>query len=237
MAELSGLKTLRQIVEKYLFLTQKDEDEYFRYLQLAIDGLKEIKLFHLKGFATVVKLTVSGIKTISLPDDYLSFIGVVVPIDGEYWFLTEKGDVVFSQTGVTLDATAGEGVDIPDGYFVGYQSSGPVNREGYYTMDEKNRRIILNSLQSSTTEVYLLYYSTGINAAGTETYVPARAEKATMTYMKYMDAFWSDESPAKLQMAEDQYNKRIDELRYLEMPRLNEFQDILYEVMNQLPQR
>ena len=238
MAEISGLKTLRQVVEEYMFLTKKDageEADYFRMYQLAIRALKKIKLFHLRGFATVLKCTVSAIKTIDLPSDYLSFIGVAVPVDGEYWFLTEKGKMVFSQTGGTLDEDAGEGVDVLDGYYMDYQSSGAINREGYYLIDEKNSRIILNSLESTTTEVYLLYYSTGINASDT-TYIPDRATEAIHAYMRLNDAYFSDELN-KVPILEDQYNKRIDELRYLDYPRLTEFRDALYDVMNPLPQR
>ena len=236
MAELSGLKTLRQVVEEYMFLHKVPEEEYIRCLQLTIDGLKKIKLFHLRGFATVLKLTVSAIKTIDLPDDYLSFIAVAIPINGEYWFLTSKGKMVFSQDALPLDTDDGEGVDIPDGYYPDYQSSGGINREGYYMIDEKNRRIVLNSLQSTSTEVFLLYYSTGINASGTETYVPERAKWAVEAYVDWQYSM-GDRDYKAASFLEDQYNKRVDELRYLEMPRLYELRDALYEVMNPLPQR
>jgi len=236
MAELSGLKTIEEVAKHYMFMHKMPEEELIRCLQLTIDGLKKIKLFHLRGFETVVKLTVSAIKTIDLPDDYLNFIAVAIPVDGEYWFLTSKGRMVFSQDALPLDTDDGEGVDIPDGYYSDYQSSGGINREGYYKIDEKNRRIVLNSLQSTSTEVFLLYYSTGINAAGTATYVPDRAREAVLAYIDFGYAMGEKDYRAA-SFLEDQYNKRVDELRYLEMPRLSELRDALYEVMNPLPQR
>lgn len=236
MAELSGLKTLTQVVEEYLFLSKKSMDEYFRYQQLAIKGFKKAKLFHLKGFATVVKLVVSAIKTITIPDDYMSFVGVVVPIKGEYWLLTERKAMVFSQTGVTLDADDGEGVDIGDTIYPGYPSVGGVNSEGYIKMDEANNRIIINSLPTSRTEVFLLYVSTGVNA-GAATYVPGRITDMLHAYMMWMDKVYTDQSPGAVQMAQRHYWDQVDEVKYLEAPSLQAFKDAVSEVTNPLASR
>ncbi len=236
MAELSGLKTLPQIVEEYLFLSKKPMDEYFRYQQLAINGFKEAKLFHLKGFPTVAKLEVSAIKTIDLPDDFMSFIAVAVPIQGQYWVLTEKDSLVFSQSGDTLDDDDGEGVDIKDAYYYDYQSSGGINREGYVLIDEKNRRIILNKLQTSRTEVFLIYVSTGINASAV-TYIPERAKNMIHAYMSYMDKMFTEQHPVITQQARDYYFGEVDKIKYLEAPSITAFKDALYEVTNQLASR
>jgi len=236
MAELSGLKTLTQVVQEYLFLSKKPMDEYFRYQQLAIKGFKKAKLFHLKGFATVVKLVVSAIKTITLPDDYMSFVGVVVPIKGEYWMLTERDAIVFSQTGATLDSDDGEGVDVADSSYPGYTSKGGINSEGYIKMDEANNRIIVNSLPSSRTEVFLLYVSTGVNA-GEATYVPGRITDMLHAYMIWMDKVYTEQSPAAIQMAQRHYWDQVDEVKYLESPSLQAFKDALYQVTNQLASR
>jgi hypothetical protein len=236
MAELDGIKTLPQVVNEYLFLAKKPMDEYFRYQQMAINGFKEAKLFHLKGFMTVAKLTVSSIKTIDLPDDYMSFVAVGVPIQGQYWWLTEKDSLVFSQTGSTLDEDDGEGVDIKDAYYFDYQSSGGINREGYLQIDEANRRIILNKLQSSRTEVFLLYVSTGVNA-GAVTYVPERAKNMIHAYMSYMDKLYTEQHPGLTAQAKDHYFGEVDKIKYLEAPSITAIKDALYEVTNQLPDR
>jgi len=236
MAELSGIKTLPDMVEEYLFLSKKPMDEYRRYQQLAINGFKEAKLFHLKGFATVTKLTVSAIKTIDIPDDYMSFIAVAVPIQGQYWWLTEKEALVFSQSGVTLDDDDGEGVDVNDSYFYDYQSAGGINTEGYIKIDEANRRIILNKLVSTRTEVFLIYTSTGVNA-GASTYIPERAKNMIFAYINWMDKVFTDEHPAKIQMSEKHYFQEVDKVKYLEAPSLQAFHDALLEVTNPLPQR
>lgn len=238
MAELSGVKTLPQIVEEYIFLTKKPMDEYTRYMQLAINGFKEAKLFHLKGFAKIVKMTVSDIKTIDLSTltDYISFIAVGVPLNGEYWWLTERDAICFTQTGTTLDSDDGEGVDVNDSYFFGYQASGGVNREGYFKIDEANRRIVLNKLQSTRTEVFLLYVSTGVNA-GEATYVPERVKNMLFSYINWKDKLFTDQNPNLMAMAKDDYFGEVDKLRYLETPSIQEFRDALMSVTNQLSDR
>jgi len=238
MAELTGVKSLPQIVEEYLFLSKRPMDEYTRYMQLAINGFKEAKLFHLKGFSKVVKMTVSDIKTIDLSsiDDYMSFIAVGVPLNGEYWWLTERDAVCFTQTGSTLDADDGEGVDVNDSYFFGYQGSGGINREGYIKFDEANRRIVLNKLQATRTEVFLLYVSTGVNAGAT-TYIPERTKQMLFAYINWMDKVFVDDPAQKIAIAEKHYQQEVDKLKYLEAPSIQAFRDALMEVTNQLSDR
>ena len=98
MAEISGLKTLKQVVEELIFSSESSDSDYFRFLQHAIRGFKDAQLHHINGFTKVAKLTVSAIKTVTLPDDYMSFVAVVIPVYGLYWSLTENETVVYSQT-------------------------------------------------------------------------------------------------------------------------------------------
>lgn len=238
MAELDGIKSIPDMVEEYLVLSKKPLDEYTRYQQLLINGFKEAKLFHLKGFYKVAKMTVSSINTIDLSTltDYMSFIGIAVPIQGEYWLLTEKGAMVFSQSGASLDSDDGEDEEISDAYYFDYQSAGGINKEGYFKLDEANRRIILNKLDSSRTEVFLLYISTGVNAGAT-TYIPERVKSMLFAYISWMDKVFTDAHPVAIQVARDHYYGEVDKVRYLEGPSLQEFRDALWEVTNPLPQR
>jgi len=234
MAELSGLKTLKQVTDELIFLSGSPESDYFRLMQQAIRGFKDAKLFHLKGFTTVLKLTVSDIKTIDLPDDYLSFVSVVVPIQGEYWSLTEKETLVFSQSGASLDADDEEGEDINDSYSIHYGAAGGVNKQGYIKLDEANSRIIINSLAVDKTEVFLIYVSSGINAAGTETYIPDAIIPMIQFYVLYKDAIMHNRPFEHLR---DEYYRELDKVRYLQMPSLEAMRDALYEVFTSAPQR
>lgn len=226
MAETSGLKTLKQVVEELLFLSERPRDDYFRLLQLVIRGFRDARLFHLKGFTRVAKLTVSDINTIDLPDDYIRMIGVVVPVSGQYWFLTEKEALVFSQSGGVLDEDDGEGVEIEDGYSLTYGQRGGINREGYYKVDEINNRIIVNSLSGGRTEVMLIYVSSGINEAGTDTYVPDRVVPMLHSYVLYKDALVKGRP---YQHFQDDYYRELDKVRYIENADIMTIRDTIYE--------
>jgi len=233
MAETNGLKSLEQVVNEFLFKTKKPKDEYFRFFQFAIDGTREMRMLHMKGVAKWVKLNISANGTIAMPTDYVSFIGVVVPIEGQFWYLTEKENLVITTTGGVIDPTEGEGVDINDSYYLGYPGSGGINREGYFKIDERNRRIWINS--TDRTDVTLLYNSSGVNLTGT-TYVPQRAVAPIHTFMLAKDAmFTGDANMASYYALE--LTKAIDILKYVEAPSAIEIRDVLYSIMNPLPQR
>jgi len=234
MAELSGLKTLKQATEELIFVGEKLESDYFRYQQLIIRGFKDAKMLHLKGFTKIAKLTVTDIKTIDIPDDYLSFVAVVVPIQGEYWTLTEKETLVYSQSGASLDADDEEGEDINDSYSVHYGAVGGINKQGYIKLDEVENRIIINSLEVGKTEVFLIYVSSGINEAGTDTYVPDAIVPMLHFYALYKDAIYKDKPYEHLR---DEYYRELDKVRYLQMPSIGAMLDALYETFTPTPTR
>ena len=234
MEEISGLKTLKQVVEELIFVGEKSESDYFRYLQMAIRGFKDARLFHLKGFTKVLKCTVSDINTIALPDDYLSFVSVVIPIKGEYWSLTEKESLVFSQSGLALDSDDGEGVAVADDYFPHYGAKGGINNEGYIKLDEANNRIVVNSLSSGRTEVFLIYVSTGINEAGTDTYVPDAIVPMLHFYILYKDALLHERNAESLKR---EYETELDKVRYLQMDSMQTIRDVLYSTFTSAPTR
>ncbi len=234
MAEISGLKTLKQVVEELILVGDKSMTDYARYLQLAIRGFKDSRLFHLKGFTKVLKITVSAINTIPLPDDYLSFISVVVPMNGEYWSLTEKESIVFSQTAAPLDADDGEGVDVSDGYWGTYGDVGGINNQGYIKLDENNNRIIVNSLEADREDVFLIYVSTGINQAGTDTYVPDAIVPMLHFYILYKDALLHERPAENLKR---EYETELDKVRYLQMDSIEAIRDVLYSTFTSVPTR
>ena len=233
MAETLGLKTLKQVVEEFLLLSKKPKDEYFRFFQFAINGLRQLRVLHMKGTAKWDKLTLSANGTIAMPQDYVSFIGVVVPIAGQWWYFTEKEQLVISTTAGVIDPDEGEGVDIRDGSYGGYPDSGGRNREGYFKIDEPNRRIWINS--TDRTEVTLLYMSSGVNLSGTDTYVPVRAVDALHKYILSEDAIFTNPNMAPFYALEK--TKAIDILKYIEGPSAMEFKDVLYSLMNPLAKR
>lgn len=232
--DTAGVKTLENVVQEFMFKSKRPEDEYHRMLQFAIDGLREMRMFHLKGVVRWAKLTLSSINTIAFPSDYASFVGVCVPVNGQYWFLTEKGRIIVTTTSGGQDSDKGEGVDINDSYFIGYPSAGGINQEGYYKIDDINRRIFINS--TDHTEVILLYNSSGVKYDGTDTYVPVRAVPAIHAHILYNDYVFSGRMDLALAYR-THLDGEVDKLKYLESPSYHELRDALWEVTNSLPQR
>lgn len=212
----------------------RPESDYFRFMQLVIRGFKDARMYHLKGFTKVAKLTVSDIKTIAIPGDYISFVAVVVPLQGEYWTLTEKDTLVFSQVGSTLVADDEEGEDINDSYTINYGATGGINRQGYIKLEEAENRIVINSLAASRTEVFLIYVSSGINEAGADTYLPDAIVPMLIPYVLWKNALYRGERYADFQ---EDYYRELDKVRYLQMPSIDVLLDSLYEVFTQTPQR
>ena len=234
MAEISGLKTLKQVVEELIQSSERSESDYFRFLQHTIRGFKEAKMIHLNGFTKIAKLTVTDIKTVDLPADYMSFVAVVVPISGTYWVLTEKEELVYSQTGAALDADDEEGVDVNDAYTITYGARGGINKQGYIKLDEVNNRIIINKIEADKTEVMLIYVSTGINESGTDTYVPDRIVPMLHFYTLYKDALYHSKP---FEHFKKEYESELDKVRYIESPSFDAFRDALYSTYTSTPQR
>src|SRR5512137_470689 len=117
---LKGVVTLKQIVANVLLDLGKQGDmgEYQRYLNFAVRVWRDLRLFHLNTVDTV-RLAMSAINTIELPDDYLMFISLSIPVNGQMWTFTKNDRLIIPATEdcgqQELDATEGEGVDIGDG--------------------------------------------------------------------------------------------------------------------------
>ena len=161
-------------------------------------------------------------------------MAVVVPIQGEYWSLTEKESLVFSQSGASLDEDDEEGEDVNDSYSITYGATGGINKQGYVKLDEGNSRIIINSLTSGKVEVFLIYVSSGINEAGTDTYIPDAIIPMLHFYVLYKEAIYANKPYEHLR---DEYYRELDKVRYLQMPSLEAMRDALYEVFTPTPQR
>ena len=237
MMETAGLKSLNQVVDEFLLKTGRSKDEYFKIEQFAIDGLRELRQLHMRGVVKWAKLDIDAtLNTISMPNDYVSFVGICVPVNGQFWFLTNKERLVITTTGdpETLDEDAGEGVEITDNYIVGYPAKGGINQEGYYKIDERNRRIFINSCDEDS--VVLLYNSSGVNLSGTTTYVPVRVIDTLEAYILYKESTYSGNANMAM-LYERNYFNSVDRLKYIESPSLNELKDALYEVTTNLIQR
>jgi hypothetical protein len=239
MADTSGTRTLEDVVQILLVKTRRNESDYDLFLQLAIDGYRELRLHHVREGVKVVKKTPTSINTVDYPSDYISFVAIGVPLNGKLWTLSREDEIITTTTlsggQETLDSSKGEGVDIPDYAWAGYGASGGNNIEGYYTLDDINRRIVLNSV--TKTEVLLYYVSSGTDLTGT-TYVPTKYVPALEAYIMYEDIKFDRNIPSRIKQDLFREWQRLSIMAAeVDLPTLSEIRDEILKTTYPLPRR
>jgi hypothetical protein len=237
---LKGYTTLKEVVLNTLSGMGKSANMqyYFAFLQFAIRGYKKLNLFHLPITKTAY-LTMSDINTITLPNDYLSFLALGVPYKGRIWTFTKDQGLVSPDTtdcGVqSLSSTEGEDIVKGDtGSLTGYGLQGGVN-EYYYKIDLANNRIIINGLTAR--KATLVYVSTGISMSET-TFIPKIAEEALIAFVHWQRVQYDDTVPMGIKKDyEEQFIKGCNELEYASMPTIEELYDAVYSAFYQTAKR
>lgn len=231
-----GVRTLKHIVQKALWYAKREPNEYYRFHELALDGLRELRLHHVHEGLKFAKLTQSSIGTVDFPEDMIEFRGIAVPVAGKLVWLTRNNDIVMTTTMVlsqeTQDSDDEEGVDILDSATSGFYARGGVNLDGYYNIDYQNRRIFLNSV--TRTEVVLAYITSGVEVSE-ETYVPTKYEQVLIAWIVWRDSMY-DES--RIRVAEYYKQRYTEEVIMLdEGYTIEELFDALASSWSMLPLR
>lgn len=233
MANISGVITVNRFVEKMLFKTGQNHDEFLRYLQITLDGVRT--LFTQKvGYITNTKQTIdTDTNTVDYPDDYIGLISLSVPDNGRMWTLTrDDGIVPTTSTDINgdeyLDPDAGEGVDLSDEYVqVGYGARGGYN-DWYYTEDKKNRRFIISG--RTVDHVILRYVSSGINAdAATE--IPLAMEDMLEAFLMWKLASYAGDRDVEYKY--QCYNREVRKFMKAQGPNIYEIKDAIMKSTNQ----
>ena len=106
---------IKDIVKETVWLADKGEGKYKKFLQHAINGFREMNKHHYKNTKRV-KLTMDSNYIIAYPSDMILCVNIYVPVNGEYKRLEKKDTLVDTtslQAGVTIrDEEDGEGEDI-----------------------------------------------------------------------------------------------------------------------------
>jgi hypothetical protein len=183
----------------------------------------------------------TSINTITLPEDYVSFVSLGVPYAGRLWTFTKEGRLIPPVTEEDGEAVLSndrqEDAVLGDGGFIGgYGVSGGRN-EYYMRIDQEHNRIILNGF--SRTEVLLTYQSTGINISG-ETYIARMAEEAIIAFVHWKRKQHSINPKFhmwEIREAKGDYDIELEKLKHLQAPTLDEWYDAIYSAWMQAPKR
>lgn len=241
MADTSGLGQLKHTVKEFLMLHDLPQTKYKKMYQIAINGLRELHLFHLHKVNTV-KRTPSDLGIINYPSDYIKLVGIYFyGGNGELFPATEKRNIVNTKTlndGVeTNNSSVGEGVNIPTGeeYYFDYGTNGGKN-DYYYYNDEQNRRFIVNGLPITT--MFIKYVSSGVSLTDDPVYYPIEAKASLIAYMRWQNSI-SEKGGNKsyVPMYEQNYYREVRILRTLNLPTSDELAGMIYESITRTPRR
>lgn len=162
--------TLDSIVREYLIEASEPEHKYFKALQFAISGLRELH-YDVIGVPVIKNLTVNSDSTVDLPADYVSYVRLgVTNLDGTFHPLGINRNIALNRNlndcGI-LEQRPNVDTD-GDTYFIpGYQYTashfrngenvgryygygGGQNRFGYFNIDTTNNQIQLSLFEGDT---------------------------------------------------------------------------------------
>jgi len=233
--DLKGYVTIRQLANSAIEQMGKkgEMSMYFKMVRYIIRGYKGLNQFSL-NMPKMAKLAMNNINCVDLPDDYMQFVSLGIPYKGRVWTFTRE-DRLITPDGVvcgvdTLSTAAGENTTIGLSQVSGYGVGGG-NNEYYYKLDLPGNRIIINGFPKVT--VTLHYISSGISM-DSETWIPRIAEEALIAWCQWQRVVYDDSVPGSIKAQyKQEYIEKENEIKFTEMPTLDEFYDAIYETFTQ----
>jgi hypothetical protein len=240
MPDTVGLRQLKNVVKKTIWMANADEGAYKKFFQLCIDGYRELRLHHVNEGLKVTKHTPdSDLNSVDYPSDLVTLVDVGEPREGQIWSLTREDKIVTTTSTVggneVYNSDIGEGEDLLSIYWNGFNSRGGVNTEGYYKDDVQNRRVLLRNTTATT--IWLLYVTSGTDLSGA-TSIPVKYENTLVAYILYNNAVYDPNMPAPLvERYKAKYMEELINLRKSERPSLQVIWDTLNKTDIPLPTR
>lgn len=262
--KIAGLVSTRYVVMSVLNrMGDYSMKQYLRLLQICIEGVTEMNMYHTKEGIEIVYLHMSTAKTCQLPADYLDYLRIGFPIDGKLKVITKHDKLLLPRTfygsiinGVfvadTGDAVgnADEGNNIGstglyrfpahyrNGVFIGglYGVPGGVD-QAYYRIDIENRQIVFSG-ETPRSEIVMEYISSGQKSDGSSL-IPREAVPALRTYILWQ----KDENDPRVAYnakarAKQEHEEAVAMLRSFENSfTADEYMSVVYRSNYQSPKR
>ena len=233
----NALVNIEEAVTEFLLNYKKTTEDYATYLSHACRLLQDYRT-HDSTEARSEKVSVSALGIIEMPDDLIRVKDVCVAINGEWWTMTEKPNMVNTTTFTGLveghDTDFGEGVAIRDGVTTTYGARGGVNAY-YYMTDYNARRIFCDGIVSDT--VLLKYVSSGVSITDT-TYVPSLMIEMLHNYLLWKETYWDDKVRRERDMRKRDFdNERLRVRNVLNSLTASQWNDLFWGSFSQSSKR
>lgn len=226
-------------------------NEYFDNLQLAIDCVRELRLYH-EASIEVLYAQPNDAGIVLFPPDMIDYVKVGIEVYGQLFNLTLNENMILNRAqkcGVDLrEMHRGVGLipQLTGGYFYAPHFRGSQYIEGlyglgggfnvaYYRPDYKMRRFEFDGFLKNN-EVIIEYKSTGISAGSI---ISAQAIPVIREYILWQRIENDPRVPTtQKQRKQDQYDAEVEKLRtYTNNFTMQEFLDTMYSTYKQSPKR
>lgn len=230
MADTNGVIKLVDVIDRFLFKNKLPKDDYFLYLEHAIDCYRDVNLHHGTMYKQSV-LTADSLGRVDMPSDLVDLIGVAVPWRGRMWWFTVDNQLVTTVTGTgdTFDEDYGEGLEVTDDVVTGYGARGGKN-EYYMKVDWASRKIFITNMANSQCTV--VYKSSGVVVDGT-TYIPLQVQPVIDAYLRWQKSIVNNDNLGTQQLRKRDYDEAVLMLRRTQLPSANELRDMILKLFTQ----
>jgi hypothetical protein len=232
MANKSSLTTLDALVRRLLAKEGKDNDDYFRYMQIACNGLEEFHIHDLDVEVTKVVTVNTSTNTFDYPTDYVRYTMIATPIDGRWWTFTRDNEMapLTDDDGTTITSE----VNVAEYKFPTDLSSGGGYNKYYFRDDVKNRRIQVGGFTPDV--IVLKYVTNGIDSSG-DINIPAHVRPALEAFVRWQMAEYDNPALSRIDWLERQYTKARRKMRSAQRPGLMDVIDAVRRGTGQGPRR
>ena len=189
-------------------------------------------------------------KTVSVPDDFVDWLKVGIPINGKLHVLTKDDSILYPRKftdGKDVGNTGGSGTSenywfftdhFKNGQYVGgyYGASGGINTS-YYRYDEERRQFVFSG-PVPRAEIVLEYISSGVSLTSS-TIIPRAAVAALQSYVMWQRIEYDKRVPLNDKMRKQKlFEEDVEAVRYFtSAPTIDEYRDSLYKSIKQTVKR
>jgi len=252
-----GLVTIRYVIMSVLNrLNDYSLVQYKRLVQIAIEGFSEdLAMYHLDVGSEVVYLHMSAAKTVQLPSDFVDYIKIGYPYNGQLRVISHNDNILFPRTFDDTGELIGNyygaaiGSDLVssiiffsdhyrNGVFVGglYGLPGGID-DCYFRVDRENRQLVFSG-SSPRSEIVMEYISTGLKTDGSSM-IPRECVAALRAYVLWQrdenDPRISNNAKERLKR---EYDQQIEALRsFSNSFTASEYLQMFYSTTHQAPKR
>lgn len=224
MANISSSISLEAFVTRLLAKEGRDNDEYWRYKQIACDALRNMHIHDFNIEATTVVTVNSDTNTFDFPRDFVRYVFIATEIDGRWWRYTKEEGMVPLEDDDNVEIQSSL-INIADYEpFDSYGRAGGSNKY-YFKPDYKNQRFQVGGYTPNV--VVLKYISNGIDPAGDIT-LPDYSLLAIEDYVRWKISDYNREAQSEIMRLERQYTNSRREMRKVRRPTIDDIKDAMY---------